>query len=386
MKVIFAESHNLNRPDPVGSHHYIRLFKEAGHSCLWLGPPLSPYHLFKMDELNRNRFKLLRQGPQVVGGIKWLLPFTLVFYYNQPFLRSLFMGRNQFRFCLPPVKKQVAKAGFKEADLLWCAGPAALSLLNLLPHKLSCYRLADQLDQFAGIPKNVGTLQKELIKKVSFVLATSRDLYEWAKQVRDNDVYYLPNGVSAHFFEDTGPKPADFPKDGLPVAVYVGTIDTRFDLDLLSFSVHNLAQVHFLLIGKVTHSALEEGLKELQREPNFTLLGPKPFSALPAYLKRCQAGLIPFKLNELTSAVNPIKYYEYAACGLKAVAPKMRELILSEGPVLIYENKQDFCHKLSAAIEAGEEERAELKEFAKKNTWQARFKEIEKIIKEKLEA
>lgn len=382
MKVLFAEAHNLDRPDPVGSHHYIKLFKAAGFDALWLGPALSPYHLFKMDKLNRYRFRLWRQGLREIDGIKWLLPFTLAFYYNKPVLRSLFMGRHQFRFCLPPVSLKLRQAGFEKADLLWCAGPAALSLLDLVPHTLSCYRLADRLDKFSGIPENVGELQKELIKKVDFVLATSRDLFEWALKVRDEGVYYLPNGVSAHFFESKGELPEDFPKDGLPVAVYVGTLDSRFDLSTLSYAVKSMPEIHFLLIGPVTDSALEEGLRALKKEANFTMLGAKPYSALPAYLKRAKAGLIPFKLNELTAAVNPIKYYEYLACGLPAVAPMMRELKEAKSPVLLYKDKEEFCQQVRAAVNTGEEGRANLKEIAHKNTWQARYLEIEKIIEE----
>lgn len=380
MRVLFVESHNLDRPDPVGSHQYVRLFREAGHDCLWLGPAVSPMHIFKLDALNRCRFRVCRGGVRSVDGVSWLVPFTLLFYYNRPLLRSLFAGRNQFRFCLPPLRRQLARAGFAPVDLLWCAGPVAYSLLDIVPHKISCYRLADRLNQFSGIPANVEELQKELIRRVDFVLATSRSLYDWALHVGGKNVYYLPNGVSDQFFQKAGPRPADFPTGEKPVAVYAGTIDTRFDLDTLSFAVKKLPAVQFLLIGPVTSDQLMPGLHSLMEHDNFIMLGPKPYQALPAYLQRSALGLIPFHLNELTEAVNPIKYYEYLASGLPVVAPLMREMVEMEGPRSLYRNKDQFYIAITGSLGQSAEQKDRLREFAAQHTWRARYTEIEKIL------
>ena len=390
MKVLFAESHNLDRPDPLGSHHYVRLFQKAGHDCLWLGPAISPLHVFKPDNLNRRRFAVWRAGGSELDGIGWLVPFSLLFYYNLPLLRSPAVGRNQYRFCLPPLAGQLKRKGFDQVDLLWCAGPVALSLLDLVPHRVSCYRLADRLDKFSGIPANVGELQKELIRRVDFVVATSLSLWEWARSVRKDDLYYLPNGVSDIFFGEQETVPPDFPADGRPVAVYVGTIDTRFDLETLAHAVHSLKEIHFLLIGPLTFEKLKPALQALQAEDNFTWLGPKQYGELPAYLQASAAGLIPFYLNELTEAVNPIKYYEYLASGLPVAAPMLRELKAMEGPLHSYSDREGFCSALREAV-AGQkreperrEKKAAFRKFASGHTWESRFAEISAIVEAKL--
>lgn len=384
MKIVFAESHNLDRPDPLGSHQYIRLFQKAGNDCLWLGPAVSPLHLFKPDALNRYRFRVWRKGIGEMDGIKWLVPLTLLFYYNLPLLRSLYIGRNQYRYCLPPLAGQLKKDGFDQADLLWCAGPVAYSLLDLLPHRLSCYRLADRLDQFRRVPPNVGELQVEMIKRVDFVLATSLSLFEWALKYRNEGVYYLPNGVSEIFFEPNTARPDDFPVDERPVIVYAGTIDTRFDLETLSHAVRTMQYLYFLVIGPLTFAGLRQDLEGLKKEKNFTWLGPKEYNALPAYLQNCAVGIIPFHLNELTEAVNPIKYYEYLAGGLPVVAPPMRELTSMKGPIYIYNNRDEFCESLQNALAGRDKERNKLIDFAARNTWQSRFSKVMQIIEEKL--
>ncbi len=382
MKIIFAESHNLDRPDPLGSHQYIRLFREDGHDCLWLGPAVSPMHLFKLDALNRHRFRIWREGGRRVEGIDWLVPFSFLFYYNLPFLRSNKIGRSQYRFCLPPLRSKLKHLGFYPADLLWCAGPVALSLLDLIPHGRSCYRLADRLDKFRGIPPGVGELQKELIRRVNFVLATSQSLLEWVREVRTEGVYYLPNGVGEHFFETGLKKPADFPGDSKPVAVYLGTLDTRFDLETLAHGVLANKDLHFLLIGPLTDDSLKPGLKPLLEEMNITWLGPRDHHLAPAYLQHADLGLIPFQLNELTEAVNPIKYYEYLACGLPVVAPPLRELTSMQGPLYVYRDREGFTAALQKALAAGGKEREEGRSYARQQTWSSRYVEIKKIMAE----
>ncbi len=275
-------------------------------------------------------------------------------------------------------------------------------MLDLVPHRLSCYRIADRLDKFSGIPSNVGQLQKELIRRVDFVLATSRSLWEWALSVREDEVYYLPNGVSGIFFEDRKALPDDFPADGKPVAVYAGSIDTRFDLDLLTYAVQKLKDIHFLIIGPLNSKELKTGLQKLQLEDNFTWLGPRDYLKLPVYLQGSAVGLIPFKRSELTEAVNPIKYYEYLASGLPVVAPPLRELKEMGGPLhsYSYEERDQFLaviRKTLGKVKQGPEKscnnrhldlEADLKavlgkdliKFAARHTWERRFEEVMGII------
>lgn len=384
MKVLFAESHNLDRPDPLGSHHYIRLFQRAGHDCLWLGPAVSPMHIFKPDQLNRHRFQVLREGSRNVEGIKWLVPFTLIFYYNLPLLKGIFTGRNQYRFALPPLRKTLKKSNFMSVDLLWCAGPIAYSLLDLVPHRVSCYRIADRLDQFSRIPKSSVELQKELIRRVDLVVATSRSLFEWVREIRRHEVYYVPNGVSELFIQPKQPLPSDFPETILPVAVYLGTIDSRFDIETITAAVMENKDVFFLLIGPLTESKLGPQIEKLQRAENFSWLGPKRQDEAVPYLQNSNIGLIPFYLNDLTEAVNPIKYYEYLACGLPVLASPLRELQEMKGPLFTYKDQGSFNAALKQARSIQAADRQKFTDFAAENTWLARFGAISSVINEKL--
>ncbi len=380
MKVVFVESHDLDYRDPLGSHQYIRLFRDEGHRCLWLGPAVSPLHLLKPDYNNRHRFRVWKECGRRLQEIDWLVPLTLLPYYKLPLLQSGYAGRNQYQFCLPPLRRSLLKHGYDKTDLLWCANPTALSLLEMIPHRFSCYRLADRVDQFSRVPQSILGLQRELIQKVDAVLTTSRDLHRWASEIRPEGVHYVPNGVNDFFFQDNGPLPADFPADGHPVVVFVGAIDSWFDTETLEYAVETLSDLHFLLIGPLKDKHIGEKLEFLKNKVNFTYLGGRDHTTIPAYLKACAAAIIPFKLTELTHAVNPIKYYEYLACGLPVVASPMRELLELRGPLFTYRDRGQFCASLREAVGSKAEMEQSLTAFARENTWKSRYELIKQIF------
>ncbi len=381
MKVLFVEAHDLDYADPLGSHQYIRRFREAGDRCFWLGPAISPLHLFKLDRANRKRFRIWFKGIREFQDISWLVPLTLMPYYRIPIFGTVYAGRNHYRFCIPPVRQLLKKAGFSEVDLIWCANPAAIGLLDLLPHRRSCFRLADRLDQFGRVPQSILALQDELIRRVDAVLATSRELYEYAVQIKGEGVHYLPNGVSEYFFEQTGPPPPDFPP-AEKVVVFVGTLDSWFDCESLEYALEQLPECHFLIIGTIKDNNVREKIYSLDHYDNFTYLGRRAHSQIPLYLRHCSAGMIPFKLTALTHAINPIKYYEYLACGLPVVASPMRELLALQGPLYTYRDPVGFCRVLEKAMEEKPAVSSRLVDYARNHTWERRFQSVKQILNE----
>ncbi len=383
MKVIFAESCHLDRPDQLESYQYIRLFQKGGHECLWLGATASPTHLFKTKILNRDSFRAWWESRRQVGGIVRLMPLSIPDYHNLPLIRNFFAGCSQYRACLPSLERQLKKAGFVPADLLWCTGPTTLDLLDLVPHRVSCYWLADRQDQDDMIPPNVAEQQEKLIKRVDFVLAASHSLLERAHTVREGGVHYLPDGVSEIFFEPAGPPPEDFPTNGLPVVVCVGDLDNCFDMKLLAHAVYTMKDLHFLIIGRLTFEDLKPRMLALLDEDNFTWLGAREHKKIPAYLQHSDVGIIPLCLTDLSTAVNPLKYFEFVACGLPVVAPPQSKLTILEGPLYTYRNRDDIYIALKKALSVKEGGQSNLADYINQYTWKSRFEKIIEIVEDK---
>ena len=53
---------------------------------------------------------------------------------------------------------------------------------------------------------------------------------------------------------------------------------------------------------------------------NLHLLGPRPYETLPAYLAGMAAAILPCAANAYTSAMFPMKFFEYLAAGRPVVA------------------------------------------------------------------
>jgi hypothetical protein len=95
---------------------------------------------------------------------------------------------------------------------------------------------------------------------------------------------------------------------------------------------------------------LERGFSRPPGPGNLHFLGERPYTQLPAYLAAIDVLLIPFRLMELTHAVNPIKLYEYCATGKPIVSTPLEEVVACEGVCHIGEGPHPFLCALDAAL------------------------------------
>jgi glycosyltransferase involved in cell wall biosynthesis len=67
-------------------------------------------------------------------------------------------------------------------------------------------------------------------------------------------------------------------------------------------------------------------ISRFRSDPNVVLLGPRAFDELPSYVAHFDVGIIPFIVNELTVAVNPIKLREMLSAGCPVVSVDLPEV------------------------------------------------------------
>jgi len=95
--------------------------------------------------------------------------------------------------------------------------------------------------------------------------------------------------------------------------------------------------------------------------------------------------LIPFKINRLTLASNPIKLYEYLSAGKPVVSTALPEVCENASDlVYIARDEEDFVRKVEEAVKEAESPNKELImrriNFAKENSWEKRIETIEKLL------
>lgn len=108
---------------------------------------------------------------------------------------------------------------------------------------------------------------------------------------------------------------------GAPLVLgYVGTIASWFDWQALARLAAALPQARIEVYGPL------ESARPASLPPQVQLLGPVPHAQVFGLMRHWHAGLIPFVRNALTSSVDPVKYYEYRACGLPVLTTMFGEM------------------------------------------------------------
>jgi glycosyltransferase involved in cell wall biosynthesis len=226
-------------------------------------------------------------------------------------------------------------------------------------------------------PVVLAAMERKLVNKADLVFVTSEALHKG--QERDGGKCVLVrNGVDLDHFDPDGCRPGD-PNQDLaaiprPIIGYIGCIGSWFDSDSVAFLAAARPDLSLVLVGPVLDRATARKLRSSQ---NVYLMGPKPYQDLPRYLDAFSVCLIPFQVNELTRAVNPVKLYEYLATGKPVVAVELDEIRRYRDLVSLYATKEELVVQVERALREQDREVVRLRvQVAGENTWRHRVEEM----------
>ncbi len=379
-KILMACANFWTSPYQVGSHHLAREFARRGWQVAFLSDPISPFHLLggKGGEL-RERFRIYRQGGvRDLNGKLWTyVPFALASPHNKPFLRSGWIQKNWPILSLPNLVLKAAQQGFGEVDLLYFDSVAQAFWLKYIKAGKTLFRIADNNAGFGKSTPAARHAEKELAQKVDAVVYTAESLKKGIESLEPRHMFHLPNGVnSLHFEGPEPPVPAEYDRLSKPIVVYVGAMEEWFNFKWLRRAADKLNKVSFVLIGSTRAAGEFAGLD------NVHFLGPRPYSAIPAYLKHAQVGIIPFDLEghaDLVNSIHPLKLYEYMACGLPVVATAWQELERLKSPAILARTEVQFIQGLQKAI-ARPGSKTLYRNYARKQDWSGRVDGLLKFL------
>lgn len=375
-KVLMLENLFYYAPFKVGSHHYADFFLKREYRLGWITNPISLLHWLR---IKRFQWNFIQFREWIKGGV-WLSknlfhysPLTLIPFKNSLCLRGKGVLEHTIKLTAPPIKKILDKNGFQDVDILWITNPIYGCLIPEIPHRIAVFRLADALWGFNDVPFLMEYKVRDVLRRVDFVFVTSRPLLRLVKQLREDNVFYLPNGVDyEHIAHWKGREdPLNYiPK---PRAIYVGAVKDWLDVDLIKFAAEELRTVHFVIIGPI-----ETDVKPLLKLSNVHFLGPRSYSSLPSYLHNADVGIIPFRKSELTDSINPIKLWEYMAAGLPVVSVGLEEIRSFDLPVYLTSTEYEFTEAILEALSKGKN--LDLQKIAEENSWERRFKFVSDIL------
>src|SRR5439155_8877524 len=183
------------------------------------------------------------------------------------------------------------------------------------------YDCMDDWSAFSGMGPAVTSAEPALVKSADVtIVATERLLSKWRESARET--LFVQSGVDlAHYHARFGPSALLEDVSG-PIIGYFGAIASWVDVPLLQKVARRFPEATLALAG----GRFDVDLSLLESLPNVRLLGDRPYEEMPALLWRFDVCLIPFLVNDLTQAMNPVKLYEYCFGGRPVVSPDFEDL------------------------------------------------------------
>lgn len=264
---------------------------------------------------------------------------------------------------------------------LWSFAPDADYLCGAFDEECVVYYCVDEFGEFTGYDRHrVLAAEARLAGKADLLIATSRALFDAKRYLCRNSIH-VPHGVDFDHFATADRSrreliPEDIAALPRPILGFWGLIQDWVDVDLLAQIARTRPAWSIVLIGDiVTDVSALHGLD------NMHLLGRRPYHALPRYAAGFDIGIIPFKLNELTRAVNPIKLREYLAAGLPVVSTPLPEVEAYRPHVQTAANADAFAESCEIALKNDNENAVSDRRNAMRNeTWDAKVELISSAL------
>ena len=376
-KIIFADFMEFDDPcNKLGNYHYAKCFAKDGYEVLWMSCLYNKLLYFKHPEVYKKRERLSSDKRHKLDeNIFGFAVKSRRLYGKYPFCNNPNIVLNNDKYIKKDTKDKLKNIGFLDVDVLWISNPKQFWLTNIINYKKLIFRIPDDFSEFGVFPKGIEIIEKKLIEKSDIVFVTAEKLGEKVKKYGKKP-YLLPNGCEIeHFLSSKGFIPSEYKNDKRKKVIYVGAIGEWFDVELVKNMSEKLLDINIYIIGKA-----KIDLSMLQNRENVKLLGSKPYSDIPNYIKNADLAIIPFINNDFTDRINPIKLFEYFACGVPVVCSNMLEVRRLNSPAKVATNREDFIRKVKDILENCRENDDEFINFAKKNSWSSRYEYIQKII------
>ena len=358
--------------------HFMSRFAELGHRLLYVQPTFSMVRQNSKKQIAKNRYfipfleKLSRR-------IYLLSPPRLLPKQTQPLSSAL-----SYRWFANIVGRKASKLGLKD-PILWIYRPEYAAGIESIPHSTMIFDLADDLAAYITRPvyyKYINRCIDKLARRADLMVVTSPTLLDKYREKTRNCIL-IPNGFDEKIF-DGAPKPipSDLAKITRPIIGFVGVMFSFLDYDMIYHTALAIPEASFVFVGPVENGGLS-GVERLKTLPNTYFLGRKPKYDISAYVSNFNICINPFKVDDVSRAVSPLKVYEYLACGKPVVSSPMEGLSREEaGKWVRFAEREHFAVALLeilSKINLSEKNIACI-EAAKKFSWSYQFKKLRENI------
>ncbi|TCP64589.1 glycosyltransferase [Baia soyae] len=244
---------------------------------------------------------------------------------------------------------------------IWCSNPL---LVKSLPDHLVDWVVYDCLDDFA----EWHPYEPDMLQKADVIFCTSERIYQRMKRMSNLPIYLVRNGYDPGMELHLLPAATPSSKS---ILGYMGAWAPWIHLSILQRCAQ-LPNANVQVIGPefgskfVNHSSIQ-------------FLDNIPHHQLNQYIQHFTVCLIPFRINAITLATNPIKAYEYLASGKPVISTALPECRTMCPYIDVAENMRHFVELVEWRLKEPGDSESRI-QYALSNTWEHRYLEMKQHL------
>jgi glycosyltransferase involved in cell wall biosynthesis len=255
--------------------------------------------------------------------------------------------------------------------------PNAADYVDAFDATMIVYYCVDEFTHWPGLDHSyVARLEERMLSKADLVFASAEELCD-RKTRNGRRPFLLSHGVDYDHFAVAG-EPAE--ERDRKVIGFFGAISPWIDCDLLVELAQLRTDWSFVFVGPT-----DIDVSSLAALPNVKLPGKMSYAELPRLASSFDVGLIPFRVNEMTVNVNPLKLLEYFALGLPVVSTRLPEVAKFGDLVYLADTAAGFASAIDRALA---EDTAAMqfrrREAARCRSWDAVAEQFSAVIERRL--
>lgn len=259
---------------------------------------------------------------------------------------------------------------------------------DMVAHDLSLYHIYDEYSN-AEVEQPLDPVEEQLIRSVDQVITVSPTMFE-RKGGLNPHTSRLTNGVEYDAFAMPSPEPADLARIPRPRVGYAGYIKKQLDWELLLALATRHPEWSFVFVGAMRpHPEITGLLERMQLLPNVHFLGSKTTAELAHYPQHFDLCLMPYRVNDYSKYIYPLKLHEYLASGRPAVSAPIPAIAEVRSLVRVAHGVEEWEQAIAQELAPGADtpaRRAARQAMARRHDWDSIVDEIARLITDRLPA
>ncbi len=272
--------------------------------------------------------------------------------------------------------------------VLYLFHPSYYHFARYIKHDYLVFHAYDDYSKQGSYSKELKSSDLELAQQADLLIVSSNSIKKrYQKLCHRDDILFVPNGVDFKFFsQKPNIEPVDLASIPSPRVSYVGSINSKIDLDLLLKLAIHFPLVSFVMVGHIANLDKNQLVlfNALSKKENVYFLGNKAVNEISAYMHYADINIMLYSVSEKiwASSGYPLKMHEYLAVGKPVISCNIEAVREFSGVIKIAQSTEEWTTYIEEILNQKDSDEMLYKRqcVAKANTWDQRVESISKGI------